>query len=258
MSTLNRPVTQSQFRAALFAPDAPPPVGLTDGSGAPAGRRFSVYRNNVAVSLIEALEQTFPTVAKLIGADGFKALARRFIAENPPSSPILSRYGAAFPAFLARSDELAQLGYLPDTARLDLAMVRAYHAADAAPFDPAQLARIAPDDLPRVALALAPAVELLSSPWPIHGIWRFNHAPGSPQPPHEAQDVLVTRPDFDPVPRLLGSGQAVFLRRIIEGDCLGPAADAAARAAPDFDLSALLGLLIGDAAIARASLEEIA
>jgi len=41
------------------------PASLTDGSEQPAGKRFNVYRNNVIVSLKEALSESFPVVTKL-------------------------------------------------------------------------------------------------------------------------------------------------------------------------------------------------
>ena len=61
-------VTQTEFRSAILDPDVARPAGLVDGQGRAAGRRFDVYRNNVAVSLSEALETAFPVIAKLVGA----------------------------------------------------------------------------------------------------------------------------------------------------------------------------------------------
>ena len=42
---------QSDFTAAILDPDAPVPPGLLDPEGRPAGKRFNVYRNNLAASL---------------------------------------------------------------------------------------------------------------------------------------------------------------------------------------------------------------
>ena len=58
--------TQSEFRAALFDPELAVPDSLKDGENQPAGKRFNVYRNNVIVSLKEALSESFPVIDKLI------------------------------------------------------------------------------------------------------------------------------------------------------------------------------------------------
>lgn len=247
---------QATFRTALLDPDKPVPDGLRDGAGNPAGARFSVYRNNVTASLTEALEQTFPVLLKLIGEERFRALAITYLRAHPPGSPILSRYGAGLPAFLESFEPLAHLGYLPDTARLELALVQSYHAADAQPVDPAIFSRIPPQDLPRLHLRLAPPVQLLRSIWPIHGIYVFNTEEHAPQPPHEGQNVLVTRPDYDPAPRLLPPGGGSFIAALMAGEPLGSAAALAGDTTPDFDLSALLSLLLQDNALVDAKLED--
>jgi len=47
-------MSQHSFSQALLAPDLPIPEGLTDGQGAPAGKRFAVYRNNVTLIIAVA------------------------------------------------------------------------------------------------------------------------------------------------------------------------------------------------------------
>ncbi|WP_137702158.1 HvfC/BufC N-terminal domain-containing protein [Marimonas lutisalis] len=247
---------QAQFHAAILDPAQPAPPGLTDGQNRPAGRRFSVYRNNVTHSLTEALEQTFPVIRKLIGAEGFARLARAYLRAHPPASPVLSRYGASFPAFLDGFEPLAHLGYLGDTARLERALVDSYHAADAASLDPAVFSETAPDALPGLRLTLAPSVRLVRSAWPIHAIYRFNTEDGAPQPPATPQDVLITRPDYDPRPRLLPPGGATFVTALFQGHALGQAAGTATETAPDFDLAAALGLLLSDNALIHATLDS--
>jgi hypothetical protein len=236
---------------ALMDPDRPVPQGLQDGQGRPAGRRFNVYRNNITVSLVEALTQGFPATVKLLGAAYFTAIARVFVQDNPPQSRLMMQYGAGFPAFLETVPALAPFGYVGDVARLELALRRSYHAADATPLDPAILAAIAPDDLPATRFSLAPALILIRSRWPLHAIWAFNMIPGSPapQPQAQPQDVLITRPGFDPEPHALPTGGADFIAALMQGATLGAAHDAGASAHDTFDPAPILGLLIAGHAI---------
>ncbi|MDK3018070.1 HvfC/BufC N-terminal domain-containing protein [Pseudodonghicola flavimaris] len=242
-------VTETEFTQALLAPDLPVPEGLCDAAGHPAGRRFAVYRNNVAVSLTRALHEGFPVIARLLGPDNMDGLAGLFLRAHPPRSPVLMLYGATFPAFLEGLEQLAHLGYLGDVARLELALRQSYHAADAEPVDAAALAALPPDRLAASRLTLAPAVRLVRSPWPIHDIWRFNTEADAPQPRATAQDVLVVRPEYDPRPVLLPAGGAVFLAALRDGVPLAEADAAARRAAEAFALAPLLAELLSGGAI---------
>ena len=74
---------QSAFAAALMDPTQPAPEGLRDPFGGPAGKRFDVYRNNVAVSLTEALETGFSHRAKAGGHRVLPRHGRRLPARQP-------------------------------------------------------------------------------------------------------------------------------------------------------------------------------
>ncbi|MEZ5778128.1 MAG: DNA-binding domain-containing protein [Paracoccaceae bacterium] len=239
-------MSQSDFRAALLDPDRSPPAGLTDPHGRPAGRRFNVYRNNVTVSLTEALRQAFPVVRALVGDEFFSAMALDFLRAHPPSSPLLMFYGEAMPGFLESFPPVAHLGYLPDIARLELALRQAYHADDAAPVAPETLQSLAPDVFVAARLELAPALRLIPSRWPLHSIWSAN-ARGTPIPKSATgEDVLVVRPGFDPEPVLLPAGSAPFVAGLLAGRTVGQAIDET----EEFDLAATLGALLeGDAIV---------
>ena len=244
-------VSQTAFNAALLdsARDVPP--GLTDGIGQPAGARFSVYRNNVAVSLTEALELGFPVIRKLIGEENFHNIAGVFLRQHPPTHPIISLYGEALPGFLAAFPPLAHLGYLADVARLEQSLRVSYHAADAAPTDPAILQDLTEDALLDTRFDLAPSLHVIRSKWPIHAIWVYNTEDGAPKPTAVAQSVLITRPAFDPAPSAIPAATAAFIVTVQDGATLGTAHDAALTEDPDFDLSAALGLLLGQSAITQ-------
>lgn len=241
----------AEFLPALRDPALAVPKGLTDGAGRPAGRRFNVYRNNVTVSLMEALAQGFPAIHSLIGADNFAIVARGYAATHPPQSPLLMHYGTAFPAFLAEQPALAHLPYLADVARLELALRASYHAADHTSFDADDLARIAPDTLETTALSLAPGVRLLRSRWPVAQIHAFALVPAAPKPQGGPQDVAIFRPEFDPVAHELPPGGHAFLTLLQANRPLGPATEAATAIAPAFDLGAMLALLLSHNALAQ-------
>lgn len=233
-------VTQAEFRAALLDASLPPPDGLTNGYSGPAGVRFSVYRNNVVLSLQEALETAFPLVHKLIGAKNFAQLSGHFVRLHPPSSPLMMFYGEEFPAFLRAFQPLQKFGYLHDCARLDLILRQSYHAADATAVSPDVFATAA--QLSVLKLKLAPASFVLRSRWPVFDLWRYNMVPNSPAPRAEAQDVLVTRQALDPKPHLLPDGAADWIMQLDGGQNFAKATDRAVAETAGFDLTRALSL----------------
>jgi len=238
-------MTQAIFAAALLDPDAAMPSGLVGPDGVPAPKRFSVYRNNVTASLTRALEAGFPTVRKLVGEAFFAAMAVDFLRTHPPVLPQVVLYGAALPEFLATFPPVAHLGYLPDVARLDLALRESYHAADSNALAEDDFERLLGRDITVLRIQLAPSLRLIRSAWPLQSIWAMNHADG-PVPQPGAEDVLVLRPDFDPAPHRLPPGGAAFLAGLLDGITLGDSVDLAGEG---FDLTATIRLLITGRAI---------
>lgn len=242
---------QSQFRAALLDPNKPTPSGLTDGQGKPTQKRFAVYRNNVTVALVDALRASFPVLCKLLGDENFDQLAPLFARAHPPSSPLMMRYGDEMPGFLADIEPLQHIGYLPDVARLELAMRQAYHAADSVPLTPEVLGSLAPEALLASTLTLAPAVQLIASDWPLFDIWRYNMIDGAPKPQAIPQSILITRAEFDPAPHPLDAAQLAWITTIQQGKTIDAAQDAALALSADFDLSPLLAVLLQNGALTR-------
>lgn len=236
-------MNRDAFAEALLNPDAVVPAGIVDPDGHAAPKRFSVYRNNVASSLREALEAAFPTVRKLVGEEFFGAMAVVFLRAHPPRSRMLMLYGAEFPAFLESFPPVTHLGYLPDVARLDQAIRESYHAADSIPLPDAEFQRLLGADLARLRVSLSPSLRLIRSRWPLHAIWMANNEHG-PTPKPGAEDVIVLRPEFDPQPKLLPQGGGAFLRGLMDGKTIGDSLEGEA-----VDLAGVLGLLIPGKAI---------
>jgi hypothetical protein len=143
---------------------------LADGLASAA--RLAIHRNNFLVTVTKALRLSFPAVDRLVGTAFFDSAARTFIAEHPPRSAWLDEYGARFPEFLANFAPAASLAYLPGVARLEWAVSRALHAADADPLDLARLAAIDLRQHGRIAFAPHPSVGLVRAEHPVDAIWR--------------------------------------------------------------------------------------
>lgn len=234
-------MTGTAFCRALLDPSLPIPAGLTDPQGRPDSRRFAVYRNNVIVGLTGALEAGFPVIRKLVGDEFFAAMAREFLRTNPPTSPVLLRYGSGFPAFMAGFPPVAHLPYLADVARLEIALRESYHAADAAPVSADGIAQIPPDCIGGARLCLAPALRLIRSPHPVFSIWCANTRGAALGAQPGAQDVLVLRPGYDPEPHLVPAAAATFLAALQAGETLD---SAIAAGGPTHDLHETLALLV--------------
>ncbi|MCX2725321.1 DNA-binding domain-containing protein [Roseibium salinum] len=229
-----------EFSRALLDPQAAAPAGLIGPDGKAAPKRFNVYRNNVIVSLCEALGQTFPAIRTLLGEDYFDALARAFAAKHPPASPVLIWYGCEFAAFVECFPPLAAYPYLADVARVEWAWLQAYHAEDAAPLNPAALGAVAPDVVAGIRFNRHPAAAVIASKWPVLDLVRANRFDGGQGGSIDLgtpQAVLVTRPDLDVELRLLRPGGGEFLNTLFEGSSLGEAAAFAQESAGEFSLA---------------------
>lgn len=239
-------VSQASFTATMLDPAAIVPEGLVNPDGTTASKRFDVYRNNVAVSLSDALEAAFPVVRKLVGDAFFRAMAGVYLRKHPPTSPLMMFYGEAMPQFLSRFQPAQSLPYLPDIARVELAMRHAYHAEDAAPVDAQALAALAPDALMSTRLQIAPAVQTVVSNYPIHAIYLANTQLDAPKPVMQAESLLITRAGFDPQIHLINAAGAGCIAALQDGAPLG---QAMAAADETLDLGAVLGLLLAQGAV---------
>jgi hypothetical protein len=229
------------FSRGLLDPAAPVPSvvkGLTP-------KRYAVYRNNVTVGLVRAMEANFPAVRKLLGETYFSGLAREFVQAHPPQSPLLFFYGSAFPEYLAGQDDLADYPYLADVARLEQQWRISYHAADQTVLGPQALGAVDPDHLMDVVFKPHPAFAVLPSEFALFDIFKANRENESANyNPAAPQDVLITRPGVDVLVHHLPAGGAAFFSRLAYGEALGAAAEEVAAHEPDFDLSQLIALMI--------------
>tara|TARA_B110000971_G_C20030312_1_gene511098 strand:- start:1160 stop:1942 length:783 start_codon:yes stop_codon:yes gene_type:complete len=236
---------QAAFLQALFEPTADVPRGFSHPQKErdPA-ERFSIYRNNVVVSLKQNLADGFPLLLALLGGEAFDALADAFVRAHPPRSPLMFAYGDALPDFVSQFPPFAELPYAADVARLELAMRHAGHARDALAEADLQLS-----DPDTQGLRLAPCVQLVVSDWPLHDLWTFlDDRTDAPQDMSLSRSLLVYRTqDFDIELVSLPAGGETFLAALMAGKSLSTAGQASPDGRPmkETDMASLLSRLVG-------------
>lgn len=243
--------TEKAMRAALLDPALPVPAGLVSPRGDADRRRFAVYRNNIHVSLVNALASRFPVTRRLVGAEFFTGMARVYVGLNKPRSPVLLDYGDDLPDFIAGFPPAASLPYLADVARLEVLWSRAYHAADLPVLDHAALAQRPLERLLAAPLPLAAAAGLLKSAFPVGSIWSAHMVePFVPPRLEGPQCVLVTRPAAEVRVTIIAAPDAELLTVLAGGDTLEAALVAAFARSDTFDAGAALAGLTGLGAFA--------
>lgn len=238
------------FYEALFDPEIASPEGLCCWHSADPASRFSVYRNNRVVSLIDTLANTLPVTQLLVGEEFFRAMAYLFVNTTPPHSPILADYGQLFSEFIERFPPAAPTPYLADIARLERLRVVAYHAADQLPASIDELTNMLlnPEELPVLQLNLHPSTKLISSPYAIVSLWAAHQnnidINLSTIDPYQPEQAVIVRPYLDVNVIPLSRETFSFINYLLKGENLGNAMTLVINEWPDFNLTATLSLLI--------------
>jgi hypothetical protein len=237
---------QDEFARALMAgADAAPSPAIARLAAQPG---FAVYRNTVMTGCIDALQANYPSVARLVGEEWFRAAAAAYARANLPRHPMLLDYGEDFAAFLGGFAPAAELPYLPGVARLDRFWTEAHVAPDEAPVEAGAVARLSPDLLGRAVLQ-----PHASARWawfdaePIPTIWRRNRYPDEADGGElewRGEGVLIVRPAAAVTHAGLDAAGCAFLDACAAGRTLAEAAAATLAARPAADLARLMAALL--------------
>lgn len=246
---------QDAFARALLAPDLGPEGCAPEIARLVAQPAFAVYRNTVMAGCIDALQANYPSVARLVGDEWFRAAAAVFARANLPRHPTLAVYGEGFADFLAAFDPAAGLPYLPDVARVDRFWTEAHTAPDEVAVEAAAVARLDPEALARTVLRPhASARWAWFAAQPIVTIWRRNRYPADDDQAEIAwrgEGVLVVRPGGTVENVELDPAGCAFLDACAAGGTLAEAAGSALAVDAQADLASLMARLLEAGAFGR-------
>jgi len=248
------------FSAALLAPHQPCPDGLFSSNGADPASRFSVHRNTVHSSLINALATAYPVTLQLVGEAFFRAMASLYVQAHPPTSPLMSEYGDTLAEFIHGLEPAQSVPYLADVARLERLRVRAYHAADCQALDQQAVLQTLQGqaNLGTLRLQLHPSLATLNSPYAVVAVWAAHQTEGglATLNPWHAQGALVVRQGLEVKVFAIDPGSVAFINSLGRGNALEKAVEHALDASAEFDLHQCLTLLIAHNALTHLHLEQ--
>jgi hypothetical protein len=164
-----RPTPGALDPALLVTIAVRPPLGAVE--------RIDIYAQMYVSRLADALAETFPKCAEILGHERFQTLARAYVAESPSTHPSLRQAGRDFGAFLAHAEDVP--AYVPDLARLEWARLDVFDAPDGAVLALECLRARSPDAWHALPLRPIDALTTLRSAWPVHEIWAAERAPAA-------------------------------------------------------------------------------
>jgi Putative DNA-binding domain len=205
-----------------------------------AARGLMAYRANGHALAERSLLAVYPVITQLIGNESFSALARDLWHSQPPRCGDLAQWGEALPAFLADNEQLTEVPYLADVARVEWALHCAAGAPDAGS-DLHSFARLSTEDPHALTLTLATGSVLITSAWPVVSIVTA-HTGGQPSLTEVGQRLrdrlcetaLVWRQGLRPCVAACPASTLGMLQALLRG---APLTEALDQAAADFDFS---------------------
>ncbi len=243
---------QTKFAQALFDSRVESDI-LSHFKPGTQAERLGLYRGNLTTTWYKVLCAAYPVVRELVGDDFFAPLTRAYGMAHPSDNADLNHFGATFASFLSAFEHVADYPYLPDMARLEWLLHRAYYAPDAPALGPAALAALSPQDFEDARFALHPACALFASAHAVVPLWRA-HQPdsGVDFPPDMAQRcaAAIVRPQWKSAVVPIGAADHAALLALAGGATMGEALDAAFECDESFDIAASLKLWVEEGMLA--------
>lgn len=186
--------------------------------------RLDIYNSMYFFRLLEdVLEEDYPTVKAVLGAEGFSAMAADYIEQHPPQKPSARYASERLPAFLsAWAPQHKAPVWLPSLAALEWARVDTFDDVDDPQMVLADLQRLDPTALPGLHLQIIRAHRTIETSHAIADVWRaVENGKAPPRPAKRRTTMLVWREDTMVYHRELSSDEVAVWPALQRGLSFG-------------------------------------
>jgi hypothetical protein len=203
----------SSIRSAVI--DAPP---------LPAQARLDIYRNAYRIRLVEALDDTYSVLHKLLGDEMFAALGEMFVAAHPSVHRSIRWYGSELAEFLKRCPPFAGQPIFAELALLEWTLAAVFDSADALPVQRVALAAVDASAWGDLQFKFHPSLRRLHLQWNTAAVWQSmsrDETPPDPACGEHPVPWLLWRQNLQNYFRSMAPDEAAALDSALRGDTFG-------------------------------------
>jgi len=218
------PQIQDAFQRFMLAGDKSIAAHVVGSERVAVETRLAIYGDGYRLRLIEALQNTYPVLAELLGETDFSALAGQYVAGHESTFASIRFYGEQLAEFLAADAEYGRAPVLAELARWEWAMAAVFDAADAEPIGVGALVAIAPEDWSELSFEWIPAAQVVELEWNVPALWKSVTEEGDRPGPALAERQapwLLWRRDLQIYFRQLAGDEAATLAAARAGSSFG-------------------------------------
>lgn len=199
---------------------------------------MSIYKNNIAVTLLQALKSTYPLVNKLLGNDFFICMAKGYIQKYPSRSGNLSDYGEYFSEYLSNQPSLSTLDYVFEVAQFEWICNSLFAVTDHPPLDKNKLASFQKEKYDDICFVLNSAARLIQCRYPLIKIIELcqNEQADNINLEKDVSNLLILRCEFEMMLFLLTNAEFTFLTALDNNQTLSNALNLAIAMDANFKL----------------------
>jgi hypothetical protein len=190
--------------------------------------RLEIYRAQFWLRHTASLVEDFPGVSGILGQAAWQPLVEGYLIAHPPGSYTLRDLGLNFAQYIESQHALPQHALCTDMARLELAYLEIFDAADAAPLNAESLAGIPETAWESARIELHPALRLLRVDYPVAALRKQlflaqSSAEKVLMPAREPECLLLFRHDLSMFHERLEVGAFALLQALTRRVPLGAA-----------------------------------
>jgi hypothetical protein len=210
--------TQRWLQDAITALQPPTATPIAPSPTLAPSERLEIYRDLYPARLVGALTTDYPLLHRYLGSRRFTELALRYARAHPSRSFTLNAFGATFPEFVAKAPSLRRPEFAHDLALFERATTQVFHAPQAEPLTPGQIAAVPADAWEHARLDAVPALRLLALRYPVH-----RYAEGASRIARRNTWLAVYRRNYEVAWLPLTEAGHTVLSRLCTGRPLGKA-----------------------------------